>query len=225
MFCDYCQQRKYPSFFLGFFFHQIILPDFAGLLFIIFIHIHIHKETYRSVSLHFFHYIFPTWTYAVNNQTNCLGGSDMMRRHCATDNITSEFPHILICKKISEDLFLFVCWNVKGCGAAQDSLTVKQQLIRVACSFYWLMPHSVLVVRPRWRVNGLIVHQSSTKASGGKIHSVMTHRSDSLFYDDSLSSLFCSQMPCYPRLWICLKSLISTIKISPPMINLCLRLI
>lgn len=27
----------------------------------------------------------------------------MMRRHCATDNITSEFPHILICKKISED--------------------------------------------------------------------------------------------------------------------------
>lgn len=158
----------------------------------------------------------------------------MMRRHCATDNITSEFPHILICKKISEDRgvgitakFICVCllWNVKGCGAAQDSLTVKQQLIRVACSFYWLMPRSVLVVRPRWRVNGLIVHQSSTKASGGKIHSVMTHSSDSLFYDDSLSSLFCSQMPCYPRLWICLKSLISTIKISPPMINLCLRLI
>lgn len=156
----------------------------------------------------------------------------MMRRHCATDNITSEFPHILICKKISEDrgvchhCKVYLCVEMlKVVEQWQDSLTVKQQLIRVACSFYWLMPHSVLVVRPRWRVNGLIVHQSSTKASGGKIHSVMTHRSDSLFYDDSLSSLFCSQMPCYPRLWIYLKSLISTIKISPPMINLCLRLI
>lgn len=86
-----------PVDFWGFFFHQIILPYFAGLLFRIF-------NRYLSVSLFtFFHYIFPTWTYAVNNQTNCLGGSDMMRRHCATDDITSEFPHILICKKISED--------------------------------------------------------------------------------------------------------------------------